>query len=413
MPVGAHFGFDTVSFTLGQGNHFEGVKDVPDGPHFFYAGSGSELSTRTGYWIVSAPKAPDALGNMFVRRWNANNETLQIPDDEREFAVQAGVSSERMGRLMPYGALMQKSNGIKQSDHHVSAPSTASQISWVQLASFISGGLLSRVTGRSWNKWQISSSDDISLAKPVSGHVKGTSLASLEKGEIGAGDTELAFAFPRTGVTYSTELTGRARTEQARDTSAYVEAMIREQCTDGDSDEVIGELQFCYLSGILLGNMACQEQWAHSIKLLFKAFRLAMDMPLLIERVIKTIHTQLLYDEECMEGSIFDHDLRLQDELRVLLTVFKSRLNEQMLEVGAELSREQKGVVDAFAALETLLGKWDWDLSGNYLRTGKIQLEDGEIVDADLQDFEDEDERGEFAPVIVHLDESGKERQVF
>jgi A1 cistron-splicing factor AAR2 len=74
------------------------------------------------------------------------------------------------------------------------------------------------------------------------------------------------------------------------------------------------------------------------------------------------------------------------------------------------LTDDQKGVGIAFEALESWLWKWDWDLRGNYLRSGKIQLEDGEFVDAELKEFEAEDERGEYAPVIVDLEEDGREK---
>lgn len=43
----------------------------------------------------------------------------------------------------------------------------------------------------------------------------------------------------------------------------------------------------------------------------------------------------------------------------------------------------------------------------------QIQLEDGEFVDAELKDFEAEDERGEFAPAVVELDEHGREKGLF
>lgn len=39
----------------------------------------------------------------------------------------------------------------------------------------------------------------------------------------------------------------------------------------------------------------------------------------------------------------------------------------------------------------------------------QIQLEDGETIDASLTEFEAEDERGEFAPQVVELDEHGRE----
>lgn len=94
----------------------------------------------------------------------------------------------------------------------------------------------------------------------------------------------------------------------------------------------------------------------------------------------------------------------------MILTIFKSRLNEQLLSKGSSLTDEQSSVGQAFEALESWLWKWGWDLRGNYLRVGKIQLEDGEFVDAELGDFEQEDERGEYAPVVVDLEEDGREK---
>ena len=94
----------------------------------------------------------------------------------------------------------------------------------------------------------------------------------------------------------------------------------------------------------------------------------------------------------------------------MVLTLFKSRLNELLLAQGSNLTPEQSAVGKAFETLESWLWKWNWDLRGNYLRSGQYQLEDGEFVDAELEDFEAEDERGEYAPVMVDLDEDGRER---
>jgi len=126
-------------------------------------------------------------------------------------------------------------------------------------------------------------------------------------------------------------------------------------------------------------------------------------------KFIKAVHTQLLYDDGAMEGSILDHDDNLPSELKMILTVFKSRLCELLLGQGSHITPEQSSVGKAFEDLESWLWKWNWDLRGNYVRSGQIQLEDGEFVDAELRDFEDEDERGEYAPVVVELDETGRE----
>jgi A1 cistron-splicing factor AAR2 len=192
------------------------------------------------------------------------------------------------------------------------------------------------------------------------------------------------------------------------DTSFHIKAII-DRCTYKDSDEVIGEFQFCYVTGMLLGNLACMEHWGYVIRVLFKAYSLAVEQPVFFRKIIEALHTQLIYDDKAVEGSIFDQDAELQDDLKIILTVFKSRLTEQLLAKGVDISDDQSKVGKAFESLESWLWKWGWDLRGNYVRSGQIQLEDGEFVDAELKEFEAEDERGEYAPVVVDIDEDGRE----
>ena len=45
------------------------------------------------------------------------------------------------------------------------------------------------------------------------------------------------------------------------DTSSHVKAIISGACTYEDSDEIIGEIQFCYLTGMRIGNAACMDHW--------------------------------------------------------------------------------------------------------------------------------------------------------
>jgi hypothetical protein len=49
------------------------------------------------------------------------------------------------------------------------------------------------------------------------------------------------------------------------DTSSHVKAIISGICTYEDSDEIIGEIQFCYLTGMLIGNAACMEHWVRAL----------------------------------------------------------------------------------------------------------------------------------------------------
>lgn len=147
------------------------------------------------------------------------------------------------------------------------------------------------------------------------------------------------------------------------------------------------------------------------VRTLLRAYCLILDMPTFILKVINALHAQMIYDE-VFEGSIFDSDSKLEDDLKIALTTFKSRLNELLLSQGNKLSFEQESVGKAFEELESWLWKWNWDLRGNYVRAGKLQLEDGEMVDMELKDFEAEDERGEYAPQIVDLDEDGQQKDL-
>ena len=63
--------------------------------------------------------------------------------------------------------------------------------------------------------------------------------------------------------------------------------------------------------------------------------------------------------------------------------------------------------------ITSVLGRYVFHNSLEHDWLLQVQLEDGEFVDAEMKDFEAEDERGEFAPQVVELDEAGRERGLF
>jgi A1 cistron-splicing factor AAR2 len=138
------------------------------------------------------------------------------------------------------------------------------------------------------------------------------------------------------GQTFSTRSVGRDRTEQAMDASSHIEDIVARYCTYEDSDEIIGELQFCYITGMTLGNVACQEQWAVIVKKLFRAYKLALTQPVFLRKAIEALHAQLMYDDVAFENcSIFDVESGLRKELKNILITFKVRaalLTSQSLE---------------------------------------------------------------------------------
>lgn len=150
---------------------------------------------------------------------------------------------------------------------------------------------------------------------------------------------------------------------------------------------------------------------ATMVRVLFKAYRLSMEEPDFFTKIIRTVQAQMTYDKMVLDdGSIFDHDPALADDLKLSLIKFKSRLNENLMDAqqrSGGLTLEHKTLGKAWEEFEISLYSWDWDLRGTYVRSGQHQLEDGTVVDVDLAELEAEDERGEYAPVIC--DENGQE----
>ncbi|KAF8862021.1 hypothetical protein BDZ45DRAFT_222682 [Acephala macrosclerotiorum] len=394
VPIGTIIGYDAKSIMVAQKNVFEGIKEVPPGAHFVWGGS-SAGSLRTGFWLISSVKGSTEHGQRIVKKWDAHHEMLVDESSAAEVYIQKMGISEIVNKLHPYSAAP-------------AAPSGGSEILaefpgiWQDLTSSIKGNMLSKITGTDvWNSWHVSSTHDYKLdrgEKPTTAYGK---------------DEVLSFVFPKDLRTFSRQVTGRQRTEQAMDTTAHILAVIRDKCTYEDSDEIVGEIQFCYVTGMLLGNVACMEHYAHVVKMVFKAIQLPLAGPIFFMKFIKAVQAQFMYDNVGIDGSIFDHDSNFEKDLRLILISFKSRFNELILKQKA-LDDEQKAVCKAFDEFENWLWKFrgGWDLRGDYVRSGKIQLEDGEYVDIETTDFEAEDERGEFAPAVVELDEDGREKDL-
>ena len=128
---------------------------------------------------------------------------------------------------------------------------------WHHLTGSMKGSMLIKITGKEWNQWSVSSTDDYKPDDQFPIH---------PDDKVSPKDEVLNFIFPKTTKYFADTSTGRDRTEQALDTSAHVSSIIQNRCSFEDSDEIVGELQFCYITGMVLGNLACMEHWAHMIK---------------------------------------------------------------------------------------------------------------------------------------------------
>ncbi|RKF63420.1 putative aar2 protein [Erysiphe neolycopersici] len=340
-------GYDTVTFTVQEEQLFEGLRDIPIGVHLIW-GSANKEAFRQGFWIISSNRARLEYGEVIVKRWDKNSRVLDEEVSAAEIRIQQQSIPEFVQDLVSY------------SDNRFQKFSSAFEkkpMIWSELTSSIRGSLITKITGNGWNDWLVSSTQK---RKPTTnGGLQGNNECGLSKDQV------LNFTFPHSDNRHYRHAVGREQISQAIDTSGHIQAITRVKCDDDDADEIIGELQFSYLTGICLKNSSCIEHWAYIVKMVFQAFLIAIDEPRFFSKFIKAVHAQLIYDEGIEGESILDHEEIFRDDFKNILTVFKSRLTDLLLERGTSLTTDQKDVGKAFEDLESWLCRWNWDLRGN------------------------------------------------
>ncbi|KAK6189264.1 hypothetical protein LQW54_013452 [Pestalotiopsis sp. IQ-011] len=395
LPATFTVGCDTISFSTTQ--QFLGFRDIPPGAHLIWVSPLESTSSRSGYWITTPEKEANRPGKVYVKQWDKFNEILSEPASQAEERIQKDRLGQIFAKLAPY-QFKASTSALAPADSTANADPLPSFLSnttiWQQLTSAIGPQLLNRLSGGNKDAWAVGTSDRIA----------GETSLPEEAGLYPTSSAPLAFSFPMNQRLFDPAAAGSERTQQALDPTPWVLSRI------DDEDTLLGELQFAYLTGMHLGNYSCLEQWWHyTTMVIFRSYQLATHRPALVSRLIQTVHAQLVYNERYLEGAlILDSSPEQARRLQRGLTVYKSRLNEQLISATNEVTPEQAAVGEAFSALESWLWRLGWDLRGDYVRSGKVMLEDGEVIDAELSDFESEDERGEFAAVVVDIDENGR-----
>ncbi|KAI1847806.1 hypothetical protein JX265_009234 [Neoarthrinium moseri] len=394
LPSSFTVGCDTISFSTTQ--QFLGFRDIPPGAHLIWVAPSESTSSRSGYWITTPTKEETSPGKVYVKQWDKFNEVLSDPASQAEERFQRERLGEIFANLAPYQ--------FKASTSAVSPPSRSGNAEplppfvnnttiWHQLTSSIQSHLLNRVLGGNEETWPVNTTD----------RIVGETTMPEEARLYPSAAAQFQFSFPMDQRLFDTTAEGSERTQQALDPTTWTLAR-----TD-DGKTLLGEIQFAFLTGMHLGNYSCLQQWwYYLVHIVFRSYRLAIERPELALDLVQTFHAQLVYNDRYLEGDIMESMPGEARRLQKALTVYKSRLNEQLLSLGDRCTAEQNAVGQAFSALESWLWRFGWDLRGEYVRSGKVMLEDGEMVEAELSDFESEDERGEFAAVVVDVDENGR-----
>ncbi|KAL7957606.1 AAR2 domain-containing protein [Trichoderma compactum] len=399
LPEVCLVGYDATSFTA---RYFGGIRDIPPGPHFFWVTHPDSGAVRTGFWIVSS-----GAHRVHVLQWDKFSETILEPS-RAEARIQAGNLDTFHDKLVPYGnpSSVKEGERLYATVHRAAAERL--QI-WELLSGSVTEQVLGRVTGQHANTWHVDTTD----------RVKGAVLlaAEMELEKRFANHVfqsrELNFSFSQHSKTYSADVLGAARSLAATDATSYMMSVMSEPHKQLSEDDVVGELQFAFIVGVALGNDACIQQWRHMmVKLILKAYLLPEQRPVFAVKLLQTIIAQLQYSSLWLEESIMDYGGPESQALRLALIIYKRRLDEVLNSLGTHATPEQRRVGLAIARLETQVVALGWDLHADYVRRGKVMLEDGEEVEVEMEELQAEDERGEWAPEVVELDEHGRQRDL-
>lgn len=143
LPLNALGGIDLLSFTTSP--KFSGVKNLPPGIHFAFAGATSALSLRHGIWFY-IPESSPAAPSLIITKWDSSTESLVPETDPATITrLRANIGSLWKERLTPY---RQSASDDKQVETG----------KWKPLSDAIDARVLTRILGDAPDAWTLDSS---------------------------------------------------------------------------------------------------------------------------------------------------------------------------------------------------------------------------------------------------------------
>lgn len=455
LPPKTLVGIDLITFTSTP--NFHGIRDLSPGWHFLYTGATETLSLRSGAWfyigdITTAGKGSNdtalvpqgrnkngtqaALGSeIYIWKWDANTESLVALDSESDSARQESMrykanlgSVWQSGGLFKYRSRIAPSMLVKpatesepdeKNEEDQPKPQIEARIQteddaqteesgrrdWSGLTDRISPTLLSRVIGDpeidvdGRPRWVLSSA---STANRDADHIPGVdSPAEALHGPEMSEEPEREFGFIPVDLkrTWREGAVGRERTEAAKDRSwALGDLIDRYAGETSGGNQLLGELQFTFLMVLTMMNYSCLQQWKRLLELILTSRSAILDREAFMSEVLRTLSLQLQRCDD-VDGGLFEID---GDEggafLRNLLMKLRQAVDDLVVDTGSEVKLE----LDKLE--EWVKAEYDWELRrGAVVRRGMLQLEDGEQVEMDWDGNDEDDETGEYAPMIVDM----------
>ncbi|KAK0623649.1 A1 cistron-splicing factor [Immersiella caudata] len=395
-------GHDTFAMTTSES--LKGFRDIPPGTHFLWVQK-PEPGPRCGYWYLT--KLP---GVVRVKQWDRFNEVLGEAASQFEVRMEEASVGTVYPLLKPYNLKEEEAPTPKRSSPtglraELSFMTDTAEM-WRHLTGAISGPFLDRVTGKKGvSEWLVDSMDC----------VKGDSR--LPVGLATASETYRTIVGSELQFLFSQDIQDLRILDQGpnADTTSRIVALINSGTIPVSEADIVAELQFVFVTGTHLGNTACLEYWWKLVlRIILRALQLSLQRPTLCRWLIRTLHAQLVYTDNNVEplqqgnSNVSDgpsgdrllfHSLRQSKTLlHSALVEYKSRINTLLLDLGNQITQEQKEVGYSFEDLEAWLWRCGWDLRKLADGGRRALLDDG-----------DEDEDEDDFPVIVDIDEDGRE----
>lgn len=451
LPPKTLVGIDLITFTSTP--NFHGIRDLSPGWHFLYTGATETLSLRSGAWfyigdITTAGKGSNdtalvaqgrnkngtqnaPVPGIYIWKWSANTESLVALDSESDSARQESMrykanlgSVWQSGGLFKYRSRIAPSMLVKpviesetgeKNEEDKPKPQVEARIQteddaqteengrrdWSGLTDRISPTLLSRVIGNpevdvdGHQRWVLSSA---STANRDADHIPG--VDSPAEPEISE-EAEREFGFIPVDLkrTWREGAVGRERTEAAKDRSWALGDLIDRYAGEASGgNQLLGELQFTFLMVLTMMNYSCLQQWKRLLELILTSRSAVLDREAFMSEVLRILSLQLQRCDD-VDGGLFEID---GDEGGAFLRDLLMKLRQSVDDLVGDSASEVKLELDKLE--EWVKAEYDWELRrGAVVRHGMLQLEDGEQVEMDWDGNDEDEETGEYAPVIVDM----------
>lgn len=193
--------------------------------------------------------------------------------------------------------------------------------------------------------------------------------------------------------------------------------------TEDGQSALLAELSISFVLTVLLANYSSAVQFKHILEISLTAGEVIKSHTKYFVRLVGLVEEMLKAARLVVGGKAESDDEDDEEAVGIpvednVLEEFVSGGDAWLIKLLRGFNRELKDVEEvrdkkelerlkeAFEKLEKVCRRVGWYLDDQYVRKGMVDLppeEGGGRIEVELEDMEGEDERGEFAPVIVEL----------